>query len=94
LLNRKLMGLPVNLTGEVPSRKENRCKNVCYAYLFDIEDKKHNNDRIIFTIKSILKRLHKMTTKDLESYEFIKKDNDLQEILNEAMDLAEKKIRL
>ncbi len=35
-----------------------------------------------------------MTTKDLESYEFIKKDNDLQEILNEDMTNIEKQFRL
>lgn len=85
------MGLPVNLTGEVPTRKENKCKNVCYAYLFDIEDKKHNNDRIIFTIKTILKRLPKMTVKELECYDFIKKDNDLQLVLNQDMTFIERK---
>ena len=36
--------------------------------LFDIEDKKHNNDRIIFTIKLILKRLDKIPLKELETY--------------------------
>lgn len=62
--------------------------------MFDIEDKKHNNDRIIFSIKSILKRFHKMTTKDLESFEFIKKDSDLQEILSEDMSPSDKQARL
>lgn len=62
--------------------RETSCKNVCYGYLFQIEDKKHNNDRIIYTLKSLLKRWPKLQLRELEKFDFMKKDTDLQEILD------------
>lgn len=81
------MGLPINPSGDIIIRKQNKCKNVCYAYLFDIEDKKHNNDRLIYTVRMILRRLHKIGMKELQRYECIKKDNDLVQILDEDQTL-------
>ena len=57
VLNRKMFGLPLSSHSNQTIRKENRIKNVCSGYLFDIEDKKHQNDRIIWTLKVILSKL-------------------------------------
>ena len=59
VLNRNLFGLPCNESGSLPTRKENKCKNVCYGYLFETEDKKHNLDRIIYTYKMIINLIKK-----------------------------------
>lgn len=59
-------------------RKESRFKNVCWGYLFELEDKKYQNDRNIYTLKIILKKLKKgMSTEALRKYEVVRKDLEL-----------------
>jgi hypothetical protein len=57
ILNRRYFGLPISLSTSSAIRRENRCKNVCSIYLYENEDKKYNCDRIIYTLKIILKRI-------------------------------------
>lgn len=75
VLNRTLIGLPLNKSGRLPVPREHTCKNIGYSYLFQIEDKKHNNDRIIYTIKCALKR--GVGALQLHKLDFMRKEADL-----------------
>lgn len=57
ILNRRYFGLPINLSTSSAIRRDNRCKNVCSIYLYENEDKKYNCDRILYTLKIILKKI-------------------------------------
>jgi len=75
VLNRKIFGLPVGSGSNSLIRKENRCKNVAYSYLFEIEDKKYQTDRVICSLKVILNKLNKgVPIEQLKGFDFLKKD--------------------
>lgn len=73
-----MFGLPFCPQSDLMVRKESRFKNVCWGYLFELEDKKYQNDRNIYTLKIILKKLKKgMSTEALRKYEVVRKDLEL-----------------
>ena len=59
VLNRRMFGLPVNANSEIVVKKESRFKNICWGYLFDIEDKKYQNDKLITILNAVLKKVEK-----------------------------------
>ena len=59
-------------------KKENRCKNVAYGYLNEIEDKKYQIDRLIASLKVILKKIRQgASVSALKKFEVLKKDPEL-----------------
>lgn len=55
IFNRKLVSIPSIKTtfDEKPSKD----KNVCHYHIFNIEDKKYHNNRLIFKYKYVLKNI-------------------------------------
>ena len=78
VLNRKMFGLPFCPHNELMVRKESRFKNVCWGYLFELEDKKYQNDRILYSLKIILTKLKKgVSMESLKKFEVLRKDVEL-----------------
>lgn len=73
-----MFGLPVNPRPGMPLGKQNGSKNVCYGYLYDLQDKKYQIDRVICTLKVLLKKLEKGEfRKELFNLDILKKDGEL-----------------
>ena len=78
-----MFGLPYKPSTDPTIKKESRFKNVCSGYLFELEDKKYQSDKMISTLKVIQSKLNKDESLSfLSKIEIIKKDMELYEILD------------
>jgi len=59
-----MFGLPFSSQPDLIVRKDSRFKNVCWGYLFELEDKKYQNDKVLYTLKVILGKLKKGASVD------------------------------
>jgi hypothetical protein len=73
IINRTYVGLPISSTTN--SSSKSRDKNVCHFNLFNIEDKKYHNNRLISKLKYVLKHLKKLNSYNkLTKFSEFKKD--------------------
>ena len=73
-----MFGLPFNPRTEMVVKKESRFKNICWGYLFDIEDKKYQNDKMFSTLKVVLSKLNKGSSiESFKKIEMLRKDVEL-----------------
>lgn len=59
--------------------KQQRCKNICHEYLFDLQDEKYLEDSKIYTLKMLYKKLDVLLeTNKIRDFNVLKEDIELK----------------
>jgi hypothetical protein len=92
LLNRRMFGLPRKRSSDPPVSKEPRIRNASLGYLYAIEDKKYLHDKVLYSLKVVLRLLRKGASPfSLQKFgSILRKDEDLESLLDETVALEEK----